>query len=432
MASALLALCLTTTNPVIASSLSDDDIANLRAEAQQLVADKKPEEALDKIVQVIVARPADLPARFFRSQLLVSLGRGAEVKAELELMTTLNIPQADKDKARQLIDAIEKQGRRFSGSITLKAGFGYGNNVNSWPNGGETTSTSGVDAAMPDSIYQKYSKISDTIRSASFNFSGSYLLNEKRTLKSNYGITSSYKDGADTVSLDNKLFSARFGLQNDFDSGTTLKANLSKTTLDRVNKKDSVTVTSDLDITSYDFEISQKVFEKVSIGYKIAKSVNENTEIDNAKNSDSNNTTHSVFVGSPIGGTAYGRLTYSQAQARAAENNDTAKKKVNKDTSTLSALLVKVLPRNQRVIATASLSEGTHLKKIFTHTNKKRLDKTTRLTLGYTIKGEELWKRLGDLSLGVDGTYSKTSSNQASARVHARTLTFTVSKKFDL
>lgn len=96
---------------------------------------------------------------------------------------------------------------------------------------------SGVDAAMPDSIFQKYSKISDTIRSASFNFSGSYLLNEKRTLKSNYGITSSYKDGADTVSLDNKLFSARFGLQNDFDSGTTLKANLSKTTLDRVKKK---------------------------------------------------------------------------------------------------------------------------------------------------------------------------------------------------
>ena len=415
-----------------ASALSDEDIATLRGEAQQLVAEKKPEEALAKIVQVILARPADLPARFFRSQLLVSMGRGAEVKAELELMTTLNIPEGDKQKARQLIDAIEKQGRKFSGSITVKAGFGYGNNVNSWPNGGETTGNSGVNAAMPDPIYQKYGKISDTIRTASLSFSGSYILNEKRSLKSNYGFSTSYKDGADTVSVDNKIFSARAGLQNDFDAGTTLKANVAKTSLDRVNKKNEKTVTSDLDITSYDIEISQKMLENVSIGYKMAKSTNKNTKIDNAKNSDSNNTTHSVYIGSPIGKTAYGRVTYSQAQARAVENNETAKKKVNKDTNSLSALLVRVLPHNQRIIATASYSEGTHLKKIFTNTNKKRLDKTQSYTIGYTIKGEEIWKRLGDLTFGVDGTYSKTSSNQASARVHARTLSFNISRKFDL
>ena len=105
---------------------------------------------------------------------------------------------------------------------------------------------------------------------------------------------------------------------------------------------------------------------------------------------------------------------------------------MNKDTNSLSALLVKVLPHNQRIIATASYSEGTHLKKIFTNTNKKRLDKTQSYTIGYTIKGEEIWKRFGDLTFGVDGTYSKTSSNQASARVHARTLSFNISRKFDL
>ena len=432
MASTCIAATLLIGSSAYAAQLSDAEVTQLRTEAQQLVVDKKPNEALAKIVQVIVARPADLPARFFRSQLLVSLGRGEEVKAELELMTTLNIPQADKDKARQLIEAIEKQGKRFSGSFTLKAGYGYGNNVNSWPNGGETTSTSGVNAAMPDALYQKYGKISDTIRTASLGFSGSYLLNEARTLKANYGFTTSYKDGGDTVSIDNKMFSARFGLQNDYDSGTTVKLNFTKTALNRVNDKDGTTVTSDLDITGYNFEVSQKVLEKVSLGYKLAQSANKNSKIDNAKNSDSNNTTHSVYVGSPIGGTAYGRLTYSQTQARAAENNETAKKKVNKDTNALSALLVKVLPRNQRLIATATLSEATHLKKVFTHTNKKRLDKTTSMTLGYTIKGEELWKRLGDLTLGVDGTYSKTSSNQASARVHARTLTFNVTKKFNM
>ena len=119
-----------------ASTLTDEQVSELRGEAQQFLIDKKPEDALAKIVQVIIARPADLAARFFRSQILVSLGRGEEVRQELELMTTLKIPQADKDKAKQLIETIDKMGRRFSGSFTLKAGLGYGNNVSSWPNGG--------------------------------------------------------------------------------------------------------------------------------------------------------------------------------------------------------------------------------------------------------------------------------------------------------
>ena len=412
------------------SDLTDDDIAALRAEAQQLVADKKPEDALAKIVQVIIARPADLPARFFRSQLLVSMGRGEEVRAELEVMSGLNIPEADKQKARQLIETIDKMGRKFSGSITLKGGFGYGNNINSWPNGGERSGTDGTLAPMPDSVYQKYQRISDTIRTASFSFSGSYFLNEARSLKSNFGFSASYKDGGDTVSLDNRMTSARVGLQNDYDTGTTVKVNATKTSLNRVNDKDGTTVTSDLVITSFDFDVSQKIYEKMSLGYKIVSSANRNSKIANAKNSDSNNLTNSVYLGSPLGKTAYGRVTLSQATARANETTSAAKDKVNKDTNSVSALLVKVLPHQQRIIATATFSEGTHLRKLVS--GKKRVDETQSYSVGYTIKGEELWSRLGDMTVGVDGTYSKTSSNQASARVHARTISLTLSKKFDL
>ena len=412
------------------SDLTDDDIAALRAEAQQLVANKKPEDALAKIVQVIIARPADLPARFFRSQLLVSMGRGEEVRAELEVMSGLNIPEADKQKARQLIETIDKMGRKFSGSITLKGGFGYGNNINSWPNGGERSGTDGTLAPMPDSVYQKYQRISDTIRTASFSFSGSYFLNEARSLKSNFGFSASYKDGGDTVSLDNRMTSARVGLQNDYDTGTTVKVNATKTSLNRANDKDGTTVTSDLAITSFDFDVSQKIYEKMSLGYKIVSSANRNSKIANAKNSDSNNLTNSVYLGSPLGKTAYGRVTLSQATARANETTSAAKDKVNKDTNSVSALLVKVLPHQQRIIATATFSEGTHLRKLIS--GKKRVDETQSYSVGYTIKGEELWSRLGDMTVGVDGTYSKTSSNQASARVHARTISLTLSKKFDL
>ena len=415
-----------------ASELSDSEVKALRAEAQQLVANKKPEEALTKIVQVILARPADLPARFFRSQILVSMGRGEEVKSELEVMTTLNIPEADKNKARQLIEAIEKMGRKFAGSITLKAGFGYGDNINSWPEGGETTSKTGVNAAMPDSIYEKYQKISDTIRTASFSFNGSYILNEARTLKTNFGLSTSYKNGADTVSIDNKLTSVRFGLQNDFASGTTVKTKAVNTSLNRVNDKNGTAVTSDLKITSLDFDISHKVTKKVSVGYKLASAQYRNSNITNAKNSDSNNLTNSLYVGSPLGATAFGRLTVSKTTARANETTTAAKDKVNKDTSSVSALLVKVLPKNQRIIATASASEGKHLRKNVSSSGTKRLDKTKQFTIGYTIKGKEIWKRLGDVTFGLDGTYSKTTSNQASARVNARTVAITIAKKFEM
>ena len=105
---------------------------------------------------------------------------------------------------------------------------------------------------------------------------------------------------------------------------------------------------------------------------------------------------------------------------------------MNKDTSTVSALLVKVLPKNQRIIATASASEGKHLRKNVSASGTKRLDKTKQFTIGYTIKGKEIWKRLGDVTFGLDGTYSKTTSNQASARVNARTVAITIAKKFEM
>ena len=423
-------LCMLSPLHLQASQLNDDQVSELRSEAQQFLIDKKPEEALEKIVQVIIARPADLAARFFRSQILVSLGRGEEVRQELELMTTLKIPQGDKDKARQLIEAIDKMGRKFSGSFTVKAGLGYGNNVSSWPNGGETTSSSGVNAGMPDPIYKKYDRIDDTIRSASLSFSGSYFLNDARNFKANFGFSTSYKNAADTVSLDSKLFSARFGLQSDFEDGLTLKGNLSKTTLNRVNDKAGTTVNSDLAITGMDVELSKKLTDKLTLGYKINSSQTRNTKIAKAKDSDANALGHSVYLGSPIGGTAYGRLTATVNQSRAAENRDANKKKANKDTTSLSALIVKVLPKNQRIIATVNYSQTTHLKNLIS--NKKRLDKTQSATLSYTIKGAELWEPLGDISFGVDGTYSKTSSNQASARVHAKTITLTASRKFEM
>ena len=415
---------------VMAQSLSDADVASLRKQAQELLVDKMPQEALAKIEQVIIARPTDLAARFFRSQILVSLGRGDEIKDELQLMTTLNISAEDKAKAQSLIAAIDKAEKRFSGSLTIKAGYGYGDNVNSWPTGGETTSSSGVNAAMGDPIYQKYKPIHDTIATGSVALRGSIALTADKTFKTNFLLSSSVKDTGDTVSLDNTLQTGRIGLQKDFASGTSMKVNASSTNLDRVNDKDGTAVTSDVKYAAYDAEISQSFWDVYSAGIKAASNSSRNSKIANAKNSDANTNTVSLFIGRPLGKTTYGRLTVSQAKARADLTTDAAKKKVDKDTNSLSALYVVALPHDQRIVATLSYSEAKHLKKLIS--GKNRLDKTTRATISYNIKGKSLWSALTGFDFSIDGTISETESNQASARVAAKTIMFNAAKKFDL
>jgi len=409
-------------------ALSDSEIDRLRQQAQQQVQEKQLAAALDSITRVVIARPADLPARFFRAQILTSLGRGAEIASELELMTTLNIPEADKNKARQLLASIDMRNRRFSASLTLKAGIGYGNNVNSWPKGGQVTSKAGIDAAMPDPIYRKYDKKSDTVRSGSAILNGSYLLTQNRALKAKFGVTSSFRDGPDTVSIDNKYQSVRLGLEHNFVTDTGLKADIQRASLDRHNIKQQKTIASDIAITAYDLEISQKLGSSLTIGAGLGKSENRHSNIDKAKELNADTLTSSIFVGMPLSSTAYGRLSAASAKTKAKELNDP--KNLRKDTDTVSALLVKILPEEQRLILTASFSDTMHHKKLINL--KEQQDETDRLTLSYTIKGESLWEPLGELVFGIDTSYSKTDSNQKSARVHSRTAGLSLSRKFEL
>ena len=169
----------------------------------------------------------------------------------------------------------------------------------------------------------------------------------------------------------------------------TVKGNLSKTSLNRVNDKAGTTVNSDISITGMDVELSQKLIDRLTLGYKLASSQNRNTKITNAKGSRiPNSLAHSVYLGSPIGGTAYGRLTGTEISPEPQRTVMRIRKKPIKTVNRCSGLLVKVLPHNQRIIATVSYSQTSHLKNLIS--NKKRLDKTQSATLGYTIKEKNL------------------------------------------
>ncbi|MDB4852124.1 hypothetical protein OAI23_01375 [Alphaproteobacteria bacterium] len=112
-----------------------------------------PNEALQRIEQVIIAALRDLSARFFRAQILVSLGRGQEVRQEIELMASLKLSANEQAKVNALLAQIHGQSDPFSGKLTAKLAMGYADNVNAWLKNGVTT-VGGLELPLPDPVNQ--------------------------------------------------------------------------------------------------------------------------------------------------------------------------------------------------------------------------------------------------------------------------------------
>ena len=127
--------------------------------------------ALAAIERVIIAKPTDIPARFFRAKIVVLMNRGNEVKDELELITTLKLPQKDIQAAENLLSEIEKWNRKFTGNSTVLFGFGYTDNANNWSDIGKANPTVAL-----ASLYDENKKYSDLFANATFVVNGQYAL----------------------------------------------------------------------------------------------------------------------------------------------------------------------------------------------------------------------------------------------------------------
>ena len=419
-------------NPVFAQeTVSDEQVKADREAAQKALADGRQEEALDLISQVVIARPTDLSARFFRAQILVSLGRGAEIRDELVLMASLNLPAEDKKRALELVKVIDKQGSRLSGQASIKLTIGHTDNANSWPENGQTTGETGVISPLTD-MYDKFKPISDEFVEGSVSVFGDYKLTEAGDWKFPFRFTGSNKEASDTVNLDSKYFAAKGGISKEFDTGTSIKTNIGKTIIDRVNDYDGTAVNTDLDVMSYDIEIGQK-YGQYQTSIKYASSESDASKTSTADLYDATTNTTTLSVSRPLGSTMFIRGSLASAQTRNDSDALASKKKTDRDDTTLSLLLVKVLPSNQRIIAAASFGQKEYTEYLVDTTpNTKREDETFSLNIGYTIAGEELLSYLDGYELGTNFTYYKSDSNQESAIVESKTVTFSISRKFDL
>ncbi|MCE2518179.1 MAG: tetratricopeptide repeat protein, partial [Alphaproteobacteria bacterium] len=428
--SLILGSAATTSVAFAQTELTDQQIDETRKTAQNAFSEGRPEEALSLIEKVIIASPADLSARFFRAQILVALGRGAEIREELVLMSSLNLPEEDIKRAKKLIAAIDKDGSRLSGKASISLGLGYTDNANSWPKNGSYTSGSGLVVALPDPVYDQSKKQTDTLRKASVSVYGTYDITEARDLVGDFNFSASIDDGSTTVNKDKKTYSAGGGISYTFPTGTGFKVGGSVASIDRVNYHNDSNVSTDIDQTSYNVAINQQI-GPFGTGIRHVSSTSDASKLETADQSDATTVTNSIFVGAPFGKTMYFRGTLSAGESRsdATKDIEASRKKVDKDTSSFNLIAVKVLPHSQRLVASASVSE-TKFKSNYVGDNILRKDTTNSLTLKYTIEGEELLDMLTGYELGSSLSMSSTSSNQESSKVTANTLMFTISRRF--
>ena len=170
-------------------------------------AENDLEPALAAIERVIIVKPTDISARFFRAKILVLLNRGNEVKDELELITTLKLPKKDIQAANKLLDEIEKWNRKFNGSRTVLFGFGFTDNANNWSDSGKANPT--VNLA---SLYDENKKYSDFFGNATLMVNGQYALDSRKRFNIDLSGGVTAKTLADTVEQESKVFFGKVGL----------------------------------------------------------------------------------------------------------------------------------------------------------------------------------------------------------------------------
>jgi hypothetical protein len=272
----------------------------------------------------------------------------------------LRLPETEVAKAEALLAKIDKDKKRLSGKITVRGEVGYADNVNTWPANDELT-RGGLTYPLPDPIYQKFDAVSDRITAGKLILSGTYKLNEDQALKAHFSFVAQVKHAPDTVSADQRYMSGSVGLEKGFRGGVVAKAGLSKSTLNRVNQSKGNNVNTDLATTGANIDLSKKLNRSATVGYRYKLARRDHSKLATADLSDSKTGTNRLYLGTPVGKTVYLRSSLQASKTRSNLKKDktdaqhqSSRERVNKDTKGMSLLALVLLPRDQRIIGTAS------------------------------------------------------------------------------
>lgn len=192
--------------------LADPDNPSLNQQfARERLAAGDAKAALAAVERVLVAEPTNLGARLFRAEVLAALGADLQAEGELRALAGLPLPDATKQRVRQLRARIEKRKKRLSFQTNLSLGYTENDNAGNWPSdntvllNGEPLPTSGTNAYELTLIDGTASSapVEDDALSQAFAVTGRYDLGSENWrsvfvstgLNSNNGGDSGFLDG---------------------------------------------------------------------------------------------------------------------------------------------------------------------------------------------------------------------------------------------
>ena len=382
--------------------------------------------ALAAIERVIIGKPTDISARFFRAKILVLLNRGNEVKEELELITTLKLPQKDIKAAEKLLADIEKWNRKFNGTRTVLFGFGYTDNANNWSDTGKANPTVAL-----ASLYDENKKYSDMFANVTFVLNGQYALDQYKQYNVDFSGGVTAKSLAETVEQESKIAFAKLGLSWSSPSLLRVYTSYGKTKLDRVNRYKDTNVNSDISITALEIGVKQKLSGGKSFGYSYSDTFNDHSAIDTAYKSDATAKKHKVDFSAPLSKSLFFAGNVSTTTNRADLRTEAAKKSSDKDTTAYSASIFRILEGGDTLILGFSASNTDFLTQVVT-SGAKRADTNATYKLGYRMSADKVLPKLDGWKFGVEYKHSDSSSNLEAAELTSNTLSFTLSSSSDL
>ena len=422
-------------------ALANPEDAQLnRTFAQEQFAEGNYEKALEAIERVIIAKPLDLSARFFRINLMVVLNRGSEVRSELQTILGLALPESDLQRARDLLTAIDKKAAKFNGRVTAKFGFEYDDNINGWSDNKQNQDGTEVRTADSNGFPEQ---LDDTAIVASLAFSGSYALtNDKATLLK-FSTFFRSKDYADYIQKEQDLTSVSLALSHKIGAFTG-EVGASKTDVDKVNQivpfeqtspKD---FTTDVEIDSAYLNLNYRVSPDLSLNYRYTSGENENDGIDQtlAVKYDVETESHALTALMPLKKGLLLQLGYTYSETRNQNQANTSQafeplELTDADTNSLSGALFYTLSNGDSVSGRLSWSNTENLYESSVQGLVNDTDKTTA-SVEYRTDLQKFIPKAEGWTLGTSVKSVFVDSNNANLEKPTNTVNAFIERKWDI
>ena len=409
-----------------------------RSFAQEQFAEGNFEKALSAIERVIIESPLDLSARFFRINLMVVLNRGAEVRDELETILSLSLPEADLQRARDLLQTIDRKNAKFNGRVAFRTGIEFDDNVNSWSN--LEQDLSGVISERSDDKLGETSQLDDIALQTSLSFSGSYALSADKTTLAKFSLFGQFKPYQDTKYKKATTTSASLILSQRVDS-LTAEIGASFAKVDKVNYTNDVdgvrtTLNTNSAITSSFVNLNYRLNPKVTLNYRYTDGEQDNSGFDEgaADAFDIDTSSHAATVLIPLANKMLAQLGYTYSEARNVDQRDgasAARKNTDSDTDTVSVALFKTLANSDSIIWRSKYGTSETLYTPTTESTKRRT-RTLTSSVEYKANLKRFKPELEGWSVGGKLQNSHADSNIMDSKKNSNTASLYIERKWDI